>query len=512
MVGTVVMRSGRPWGSLKGEDPALHDLARYLRGIVDESKLTSREVGIRCGCSDSTVSKRLGGDQLPDWQFVAALIDACTVGQHRMSDRRRAVREVWNRAVHSHYLRPSKSSSGDSRAMILEAQTETISAQRELLNVTDELRGAHKQLADSVRMTFQASQMIFVLQTLLARLSLLISDLAQRGDRHRAEAAGFREKLEAVQCWRVVNEHEHPRASTLFGESRAKISLLEIRFGEDERGTSDGVAIAGVGTGPMSPLLDDLLFDMAAGFDRVQRLLSEQYGERQFDYRGSLPAFLSELAINVQSHEFRRDYANIHDMHRTVMRAYSEIVSGMPARLHHKVLWRLDAAKNGYTQYVQSHGEPDWGNLPAGLLVAPPEVRPLSPVLGAIAPGQKFSFRLLANATYSARIENGKDVRKRRAHATPAAQIQWLIRRGERDGFVIPTTRLGEPDVTPSVVPTLIGQKKECGKITVVPVRFDGHLIITDAKAFADAMINGVGRAKAYGCGLISLAPPRLGE
>lgn len=222
--------------------------------------------------------------------------------------------------------------------------------------------------------------------------------------------------------------------------------------------------------------------------------------------------FLSKLTINVRSREFRRDYANVHDMHRTIMRAYPDVDGDTPARLEHKVLWRLDTTQSGYTQYVQSHTKPDWSNLPTGHLMVPAEVRPLTPVLDAIAPGRKFSFRLLANPTCSARVENGQDVRKRRAHTTPDAQIQWLIGRGERDGFVIPTTRRGEPDVAPSPVPTLVGQKKEQGKITVMPVRFDGHLIITDANAFTDAVINGVGRAKAYGCGLISIAPPRLDQ
>ncbi|WP_329791945.1 type I-E CRISPR-associated protein Cas6/Cse3/CasE [Lentzea sp. DG1S-22] len=220
--------------------------------------------------------------------------------------------------------------------------------------------------------------------------------------------------------------------------------------------------------------------------------------------------FLSKLMINVRSREFRRDYANVHDMHRTIMRAYPSVDADTQARLQHKVLWRLDTTGIGYTQYVQSYTEPSWGDLPAGLLLSPAQVQPLAPVLDAISPGRKFHFRLLANPTRSARVENGQDVRKRRAHTTPEAQIQWLISRGERDGFAIPTARSGEPDVAPSPVPTLVGQKKEQGKITVVPVRFDGHLIVTDAEAFTEALINGVGRAKAYGCGLISLAPPRV--
>lgn len=213
--------------------------------------------------------------------------------------------------------------------------------------------------------------------------------------------------------------------------------------------------------------------------------------------------FLTKLTINVRSREFRRDCANIHDMHRTVMSAYPD-VDDPSARQAHGVLWRLDSTQGGFVQYVQSRTEPDWGKLPSGHLLVPAEVRPLRPVLDAVAPGRKLAFRVVANPTMC-----DSKTRKRLPHRTPEKQVEWLIRQGERFGFVIPATGNGQPDVAPSPSSTLVGQKRDQGKITIEPVRFDGHLIVTDAASFTDALVSGVGRAKAYGCGLISLAPPR---
>nr|WP_246421854.1 type I-E CRISPR-associated protein Cas6/Cse3/CasE [Nocardiopsis mwathae] len=42
-----------------------------------------------------------------------------------------------------------------------------------------------------------------------------------------------------------------------------------------------------------------------------------------------------------------------------------------------------------------------------------------------------------------------------------------------------------------------------------MPVSYDGRLIVTDPAAFTAALKEGIGRAKAYGCGLLSLAPDR---
>jgi hypothetical protein len=35
----------------------------------------------------------------------------------------------------------------------------------------------------------------------------------------------------------------------------------------------------------------------------------------------------------------------------------------------------------------------------------------------------------------------------------------------------------------------------------------DGYLTVTHSQRLADAMVNGIGREKAYGCGLLSLLP-----
>ena len=214
--------------------------------------------------------------------------------------------------------------------------------------------------------------------------------------------------------------------------------------------------------------------------------------------------YLTKLTIDVRSRTFRRDYGNIHDMHRTVMSAYPNVSEGISARQAHGVLWRLDPAQGGFVQYVQSHIEPDWTSLPLGHLSVPAEVRPLRPVLDAVSPGRKLSFRLVANPT-----KCDSKTRKRIPLGRAEQQVDWLIRQGERAGFVIPSSAGGVPDVAPSPVPTLVGRKDDSGQITVEAVRFDGHLVVIDVEAFTDVLVNGVGRAKAYGCGLISLAAPR---
>jgi len=43
-------------------------------------------------------------------------------------------------------------------------------------------------------------------------------------------------------------------------------------------------------------------------------------------------------------------------------------------------------------------------------------------------------------------------------------------------------------------------------------VRFDGEAVISDVDAVRHAVLNGIGRGKSYGCGLLSLALIEEGE
>lgn len=216
--------------------------------------------------------------------------------------------------------------------------------------------------------------------------------------------------------------------------------------------------------------------------------------------------YLTRLTVNPRSPEFRRDTANVHDMHRTVMSAYPEGPSTAGFRRSHGVLWRVDLVGSDYVQYVQSHSDPDWSCLPPTHLIRPAEVRSLRPLLDGISAGRRYAFRLMGNPTRCVRPEHGSP--KRVPHRLPEKQIEWLVGKGEQHGFIVPTTRKAGPDVVATPMPDLSGRRQR-QKITIARVRFDGHLIVTDPETFGHTVINGIGRAKAYGCGLLSLAPAR---
>jgi CRISPR system Cascade subunit CasE len=216
--------------------------------------------------------------------------------------------------------------------------------------------------------------------------------------------------------------------------------------------------------------------------------------------------YLSRLLLNPHAPSVKRDIANVHDMHRTLMSAYPDQPEPEAYRQAHGVLWRIDPVRTGVTQLVQSATRPDWSRLPEGHLSRGPDTQSMQQVLDALTPGRRFAFRLLANPTEFSRT--AAESPKRLPHRTIEGQVKWLIRQAERHGFVIPSAVHGGPDLTTTEIPRITGSRKG-HKITVYAVRYEGHLVVTDPAALSEALTSGIGRAKAYGCGLLSLASPR---
>lgn len=222
---------------------------------------------------------------------------------------------------------------------------------------------------------------------------------------------------------------------------------------------------------------------------------------------------LSRLVLNPLCREVARAIRDAQQLHRLVMSGFPEAVS-VSARAEHLVLYRLemDTQRGALVLYVQSEGIPDWSRLPAGTLVAlvdrNPEIRPLHE-LDAIQIGRAARFRLRANPTRKIDTKS-VDGAKRNGRRVPLRDDEschvWLVRKGAQHGFEV--VRSAEGDLCLSILHEPLHRGRRDTKIvTFEGVRFDGHLRIVDAEKFRSAVMHGVGPGKAYGFGMLSLAP-----
>jgi len=203
---------------------------------------------------------------------------------------------------------------------------------------------------------------------------------------------------------------------------------------------------------------------------------------------------LSRLRLNLQSAPARRDIFDPYQLHRTLLRAFDT------DRATAGLLSRLDLGATEATVLVQSRQSPDWSQLPddylAGGLATPnPAVRDWQPRFAA---GQILRFRLRANPTF-------KRGRRRLAWLHESEQQSWLQRQGDRGGFgVLQAWGVGEGFVT------MNGRGFRKPPLTCYSVLLDGFLAVTDPALLVQTVAAGLGSGKAFGFGLLSLAPAEV--
>jgi len=249
--------------------------------------------------------------------------------------------------------------------------------------------------------------------------------------------------------------------------------------------------------------------------------------------------YLSRLVLDPRSRQVWSELAHPYEMHRTLMHAFERypLKEKENAREKSGVLFRADVddRRNRVIVYVQSSVEPDWSFLAtlqdyllSGADKPNPACKDVARAYRQLRAEQVLSFLLRANPTKRIAKAAEGDSRlkgKRVGLLREEEQIAWLIRKGqEREigkpgGFEILMKDIAAPSSEVRQVPLVNvrregkqrGRQKENGRsheTTHLSVLFDGLLRITEANAFRDTLARGIGSAKAYGFGLLSIAPP----
>jgi len=233
-------------------------------------------------------------------------------------------------------------------------------------------------------------------------------------------------------------------------------------------------------------------------------------------------AYLSRIWLNPRRLAAQRFITNPQAVH-------AAILAGLSAQpITERVLWRLDPdprTEHRLELLVLTRSRPSWESVieQAGWPESDEpqsQVRPYQPLLERVAIGREFAFRVKANPASSTRRPDSPRLRDRLAsqkasrgvrvgHRTAAHQLNWFTSRTERWGFEIVTDGAGLPALR------LVSRgrhsfQKGTGKDNVVleTATFDGILRVTDAERLRTTLLSGIGPGKAYGLGLLTLAPP----
>ncbi len=204
--------------------------------------------------------------------------------------------------------------------------------------------------------------------------------------------------------------------------------------------------------------------------------------------------YLSQLILNPASRMVQSERENPYEMHRTLLRGF------VGKREEANVLHRLETNRYSgvMTLLVQSTVPPDWRPLAQ---IGQGQYLLASPVWKAVdldlPNGRTLHFRLVANPARRRSSGKGNKPGPRCALYKEEDQCAWLYKKAEQHGFCL-------LDLQISHAHKQTDRKRDLALHTV---QFDGRLQITDAEKFMTAVHIGIGPAKAFGCGLLSLAP-----
>jgi CRISPR system Cascade subunit CasE len=198
--------------------------------------------------------------------------------------------------------------------------------------------------------------------------------------------------------------------------------------------------------------------------------------------------YLSRVEINIRLQATRRALASPQILHATVKACF-------PASSD-RVLWRLDQLGHATYLLVVSRHAPDFRHLIEQFgwpnSSQPVTIHAYDDFLQRLAVDQIWHFRLTANPTHTV---NGKVC----AHLTINHQKQWLSQQAKKHGFALEDHQF-------DILRRDRARFHRGNELVTLSIcEFEGLLTITDVQLFRTLLTTGLGRAKAYGCGLLTV-------
>ncbi len=210
-------------------------------------------------------------------------------------------------------------------------------------------------------------------------------------------------------------------------------------------------------------------------------------------------AWLTQIVLNQRHAGVAEQITDANRLHQELMLLAPDGLGESPRKAV-GLLYRLEETPAGVKILVQTRVRPKIDRLTDGFATTV-TTRDLAPLLKNLSAGDHVRYRITANPTQ--RVGNSTTDPRKKGKLTVLAgergELWWLTRATANGLHPFSVTQSRLPDI-------------HAGKTRHAATRFDGVGIVTDADRLRQAVLDGIGRAKSYGCGLISLGPAQKPE
>lgn len=203
--------------------------------------------------------------------------------------------------------------------------------------------------------------------------------------------------------------------------------------------------------------------------------------------------YLSRIPLDRTRRKTQIALASPNKFHGVIESAFSE--------KQDRNLWRIDTLKGKMYLLLLSAAKPNLEFIASQFGKADDcgETKEYEGLLNRIEEGSTWHFRLVANPTHSVKDDKGRG--KITAHTVERYQLEWLQKQSGKRGFQImpDTARVVESNWK------IFNKKDMKQKVRIMEAAYEGDLQVTDINLFKKALVEGIGREKAYGMGLITI-------
>lgn len=209
--------------------------------------------------------------------------------------------------------------------------------------------------------------------------------------------------------------------------------------------------------------------------------------------------YLSRVKIDTKNRKKMKDLNHLGAYHHWVEESFpGEINNNKRSRK----LWRVDSLQGEQYLLIVSENKPNLEKLETYGVDGSAQSKDYNRLLNHLTVGDRLRFRVKLNpikslSTGKASGERGRII----PLVTDEQQREFLLERSVKNGFFI------EEDEFTIINKGFDLLKRRGKELKVASVTYEGMLIISDLTKFKEILVNGFGKKKAYGFGLLTVIP-----
>lgn len=216
--------------------------------------------------------------------------------------------------------------------------------------------------------------------------------------------------------------------------------------------------------------------------------------------------YLSRVEIDINNRRKIKDLTHLGCYHGWVEDSFPE---ENDRENRSRKLWRIDKLGEKYYLLILSENKPDFKRLEKYGVEKTATSKNYDSFLDSLKDGTRAKFRIKLN-TVRAYKDKENPTKRGRIMPVPSDKLnEFLINKTIRNGFEVKQGEFEVSKIGKEYFMHVDKDETKKSKKDIVSATYEGLLTITDLEKFKEALIKGIGKKKAYGCGLLTIIPEK---